>query len=422
MITEQQAKAIDFLMTATTREVGLTGWAGTGKTYTTARYIAAVQDEGLRVVVLAPTHRACGVLRAELAAADVDVPVMTVHAGCGLVPSMETKRNEERGEALAGGADIVVVDEASMVDAALLAKIRKLKATRIVYVGDPYQLSPVSDGKGTPAFEGLDVARLTETKRYKPGSVLDELTGHLRRCIDAKKAPNVTAIESAFARHRGGLTTAARLLEEGGRDDGVIVCYRNAMAFAACAMVQGGASYRWQVGDPVTFLSPWSYESESRRKVRVHSGTEGVVAGMRESSGDGILVEIEYHGGGRGIVPAWKADRVAAWMELRKAVATRYRSPRKAWLDFVARTPALDGVPGDSAREVLEQIERYACLRQTWATTAHKAQGGSYDRVIVMWDDMLRASRDPELLSRLLYVAATRVRSVDNLFFVRGDV
>ena len=77
--------------------------------------------------------------------------------------------------------------------------------------------------------------------------------------------------------------------------------------------------------------------------------------------------------------------------------------------------------PDGSAREAIEAADAYACLRQTWATTCHKAQGGSYDRVIVMWDDVMIARRTPETLARMLYVAVTRVRDVDQLFFVRGE-
>lgn len=422
MLSREQEAAVDFLLRHEGREAGLVGWAGTGKTYTTARYVLEEQRRGRRVIVLAPTHRACDVLRGEMRTAGVDVEVTTVHAGCGLVPCLETRRARERGPARAADADVVIVDEASMLDGALLAKVRKLAAARLVYVGDPYQLAPVGSS-GTPAFEGLEVARLTTTRRYQAGSILDELTAHLRRCVDERRLPMLREIEQALPSRSGGLAEAARLLREGweANEAGVVVAYRNVTAFAACARVQGGRRYRWEVGDPVSFLSPWSYDDGSRRGARVHSGTEAVVAGVAEGKGPAMLLDLEYVDGGRQVVPTWTAETTSRWIEIKRSVSARHRCKREAWEAYLRDTPELAGMVAGSASEALEQLGRYATLRQTWATTAHKAQGGSYDRVIVAWDDLLRASSKPEMLARLLYVAVTRVRSIDGLYLVRGD-
>ena len=421
-LTEHQQEAVDFLLTADGRELGLRGWAGTGKTFTTARYVRAEQARGRRVVVLAPTHRACGVLREELAASDVWVEVMTVHAGCGLVPCLESGKSQERTEPRAASADVVIVDEASMLDDSLLAKVRKLRAARIVFVGDPYQLSPVSAARGTPAFHArLPVARLSETQRYAPGSVLDELTGHLRRCIDERKLPNLRAIERVMSFRDGGTRAAARLLDEGGRDSGVILTYTNRLAFRACQAVQDGLRYTFEEGDPVSFLGPWAIPHAGRGPtMRIHSGTEGVVLGVREEREGAVVLDVGFADGGRQDVLAWSADTTEGWMEVKKTLAARMRCSRSEWIDFVRRCD-LHGLPDGSAREAIEAADAYACLRQTWATTCHKAQGGSYDRVIVMWDDVMIARRTPETLARMLYVAVTRVRDVDQLFFVRGE-
>ena len=47
----------------------LSGYAGTGKTFLSMRFLAKVEATGLCWTVVAPTHKAVGVLRSHLAGA-----------------------------------------------------------------------------------------------------------------------------------------------------------------------------------------------------------------------------------------------------------------------------------------------------------------------------------------------------------------
>ena len=425
MLNEEQLKAVEFLVEASTRQsifndarpVGLVGWAGTGKTYATAAVIRRLQAENLRVAVLAPTHRACGVLRGELQRLKVFVDVDTVHRGCGLIPCDETGDPIQVAEPTAKRADVVIVDEASMVSTALLAEILKLKGRKI-FVGDSYQLPPVGE-KEPPAFKGIECARLTETVRYKKGSVLDEVTDHLRACIDDGRHPDVNTIIGCMNFIDGGVRAAADLFSSS-QGDAVVLGYRNETVASVCARIQGADRYTLLPGEPVVFVGDWApyMEGEDGKMERVKRANNGTEATVHSVAGN--MVELIFPGGGRMSAPFIPPGKIKHFENLKTSVINSKRKSKQHWSDVCRSNQVLRKFADKGPRDALFEMSQYACIRQTWASTVHKSQGGSYDRVMIMWDDLVSRRSDPQLFARLLYVAVTRSRNVDQLFFIRG--
>jgi exodeoxyribonuclease V alpha subunit len=155
------------LSIATSGNVGvLTGSAGTGKSHTLAYLLSTLERGSYRVV--APTGKAASRLNAELS--------------CGAMTIHSTLRPQRSGHDSDGWSfmfnesfplecDWLFLDEAFMVSTDIMSSLlRALKpGTKVLFTGDPYQLSPV--GHGRPVYDMLHSGviphgHLTEVWRY----------------------------------------------------------------------------------------------------------------------------------------------------------------------------------------------------------------------------------------------------------------
>jgi exodeoxyribonuclease V alpha subunit len=119
----------------------LTGGPGTGKSLTVALLVELAKKAGKRVKLAAPTGKAARRLT-ELSGE----PAQTLHR---LLEYSPFEEGFQRGEGNPIDADLIVVDEASMIDLeladAFLAAVGP--ATHVLFVGDPDQLPPVGIGR-----------------------------------------------------------------------------------------------------------------------------------------------------------------------------------------------------------------------------------------------------------------------------------
>ena len=176
----------------------LSGYAGTGKTFLSMRLLAAAEAAGLCWTVAAPTHKAVGVLRHNLALAGLKPPWFpsTIHRllRLKLKRQGDLERCEET-EQTAGALEhlgLVLIDEASMVDSALLDIALRCAhpfCTRLVFVGDPAQLPPVGE-QTSPVFVlgRAATAELHHVVRHQ-GPVLRLATGIREQCLPCKRPP-----------------------------------------------------------------------------------------------------------------------------------------------------------------------------------------------------------------------------------------
>ena len=138
----------------------LSGFAGSGKTFLSMRLLRQVEASGLCWTVVAPTHKAVGVLRQalELEGLQPTWYPSTIHR----LLRLKLKRSadaelceptEQTAMALEN-LGLVLIDEASMVDSTLLGIALQCAhpfKTRLVFVGDPAQLPPVGE-PNSPVF------------------------------------------------------------------------------------------------------------------------------------------------------------------------------------------------------------------------------------------------------------------------------
>ena len=199
----------------------ISGGPGTGKTFTVVKILALMIEQSLarhdsppRILLLAPTGKAAAHLQASVsrAAADLDcapdvraaIPgeASTVHRALGAGGRPVHYRHDARHPL---PVDLVLVDEASMVDLALMARLLEAlpDRARLILLGDRDQLASVEAGavlgdiaappvSGEPATS-RPVAQLEVSHRFAAESSL----GALVRAI-----------------HAGDADTACRLLDD----------------------------------------------------------------------------------------------------------------------------------------------------------------------------------------------------------------
>jgi exodeoxyribonuclease V alpha subunit len=170
-LAEQQKQAI--AMALTNRVSTLTGFGGTGKT-TALKAIVDIASPYRTVYVLALSGKA-----KERAREATGRAAYTIH-------SFLAQINDRHSEIVTGGDPLVVVDEASMVDVALMLKLMKAFGNdefSLLLVGDTGQLSPVGFGIFFHALVKsplIPSTQLTQVHRSKADGSLHSVATRVR--------------------------------------------------------------------------------------------------------------------------------------------------------------------------------------------------------------------------------------------------
>lgn len=169
----------------------LTGGPGTGKTTTVARLLALLVEQAERagrprprIALAAPTGKAAARLAEAVAAGSEELTAVdrarltglsgtTLHRLLGPRPDTSVRFKHNRGNRLPH--DVIVVDETSMVSLTMMARLVEAVRpdTRLILVGDPYQLASVEAGAvladlvdGLAARDDVRVAALRTPHRF----------------------------------------------------------------------------------------------------------------------------------------------------------------------------------------------------------------------------------------------------------------
>ncbi len=343
----------------------VTGGPGTGKTTIVRGLLAALRPDGLRFCLAAPTGRAARRLSEATGAA-----ATTLHRLLEFEPRTFTfARN--RSNPL--DAELVIVDEASMVDVPLAAALADAVAPggRLVLIGDADQLPSVG-----------------------PGAVLDDMLGSgvvpsTRLSQVYRQGERSGIVDAAHALLAGHLPAGAR--DESG--DFFVVLRADAVAVAETILEVVTRRLPERYGlDPTTdvaVLVPMHRGAVGTRELNARLGAalnpSGSAVGALSGGGEPLRVgdkvlqtrnnyDLDVFNGDVGVIVGRDG----------KGVAVR----------FGDRVVAFDD---DAGRD----------LEAAWAMTVHKAQGSEIPAVVVGLEDAHHV-----LLERnLLYTAITRARS-----------
>ncbi len=166
----------------------LSGGPGTGKSFLAIETLAALarahRSGSFRVKIAAPTGKAADRLAAALPPlANVDIEALTLHRLLGLQPG-RTRLFEHHPL----DADLIIADEASMIDASLFAHLLQAvpDGCRLFLLGDADQLPPV-DGAGVFS----DLADLFAIRLRKNHRLQNE---RLYSCFDAARTGSLAPL------------------------------------------------------------------------------------------------------------------------------------------------------------------------------------------------------------------------------------
>lgn len=405
----------------------LEGFAGTGKTTLVAKLLHAL-PAGMPVAVMAPTNKAVGVLQAKLQA-EGDVQGLefgSLHSFLGL----RLKEGEDGshqctmdGVASLHEYRLAVIDECSMVSEALFTAVLRAKRNcRVLFVGDPAQLPPVEDkGEDSPVFRMVNLkARLNAVVRQAQENPIIAASMRVRDAINANRRMSLQELIEAFPAAgpsaagvmTGGQSAIVQTLgaeRQAGRDARALA-WRNATVQsinAQChALLYPNAPFAFAPGERVMLGE--EYRSEGREGFaaqRLFNSEECTIAGVH------AVVHPTYPQ-----VPTlqvvlrrendeWSPAMVYVAQDER-ALARHKEALWREYRVLKASGAALSKIKAASGAAWM-LAKAFAPLRHTYAVTAHKAQGSTFDTALVDWEDLQRQPTDYEF-NRLIYVAMTR--------------
>lgn len=359
---ELQQQAID--MAQVFRVMILTGGPGTGKTTTLLGILNNLKRAGLIYKLCAPTGKAQKRMTEQ-----TGEEAQTIHRLLDYHPD----KGFRRGRMNPLHCDVVVVDEASMIDILLMQRLCDAipQGGRLIIVGDADQLPSVGAGNvlgDLIASEVIPTVKLTEIHRQKEGSLIIK---NAHRIINGKMPIVKNEIGSDF-----------------------FTAIVNSDAEAADVVVRkvtdGLPSF--MPGAEVQVLSPMRkngiktscQELNARLQSLLNPDGRRMLIGSTEwRVGDRVMqtkndYDENIYNGDTGIIIGGSED--GKWLSV----------------DF-----------GDGRQVTLMGKAVYA-MQLCYATTIHKSQGSEYDVVVIPITD----SHYPMLHRNLLYTAVTRAKKL----------
>ena len=364
----------------------VTGGPGTGKTSTVVKILALLQElavQPLHIALTAPTGKAAMRLQESIAGNKTALPctqlvkdripekVTTLHRLLGArLPSPYFQHNADHPLAY----DLVVVDESSMVDLALMSKlVDALKpGARLILLGDKNQLASVESG-----------AVLADLTLSLPQQTVELQKSHRFQGNIMALANAVNCQQAEPAWHLLQNTDTARLTA-----DPIDYCVGHYLDYLQ--LIENGADF------PAVFAAFNRFQALCANQHGRNSVNDINLRVERELSG---LNKIRING---------------AWYPGRPVMITANNHAMQLFngdIGLCLADPENDGqlrvmfLRGDGSIKKLHPARLPSC-ETVFAMTIHKSQGSEFDSILIL----LPEQPNPVLSKELLYTAVSRAK------------
>lgn len=401
-----------FINDPTRKTHRVSGGAGTGKSF----FISKVADDILRhkgtnctlqkVAVTATTNKATAVLKNTMQHRREDI--QTIYSFMNLRVQNDITSGEQRIVPTAKWTihdkTLIIVDEASMVNKNLDNFIDKgtTNQCKILFVGDKNQLAPVKENISPVYTKIKSESFLVSPVRQQNQQALMNLSDMAKDTVLTGKFHPIQEVPGVIDFINGTQMKGIMERDYNTEDPNKrILCYTNDRVrnYNLYARELRGYTRNYEIGEILTNNSA----AELVDKTRLY--TDQVVRVLER----GEPYEIE-------VVPGGKCDMIDLVVQdpeiLQNYYVTvtedpndreevlKYWKSRKKWDRF------------------FKFRDKHPDLRSVAASTTHKAQGSTYDEVIVDLADIGRCTQ-MEMAARLQYVALTRPK---NRLYIRGEL
>jgi exodeoxyribonuclease V len=347
------------------------GLGGTGKSTLLGVFASETK---LRVAYCCFTGRAASVLQRKLRAAGASFPVVTTIHGLLYLPVVDPKTEEILGwkkRTKLPEADLIVIDEASMVSKAMLHDLEML-GRPILAVGDHGQLPPVMDSGDLMRDPDL---RLEKIHRQAEGSPIIRLAHSVRETGKLDRKLESSAIR--FRRRANAEQVIAAAYAENKPMDVALLCYTNKTRIRLNAYARKALAFRGcpNEGEVVMCL---------KNAAPIFNGMRGVLRTAGTLEGWKVKANVEFPEEG---LPSAPLEMFAGQFNREKTMASTEEA-------------AARGIHVSSLKDLGLMFDF------GYAMTCHKSQGSSFPHVIVYLDRDETPSSDD--WKRWMYTAATR--------------
>jgi len=406
-LTHDQQNALDsfvhFLTDPTETVFVLEGYSGTGKTtliktlldqlpkiFSTVRLINP-KAKRYNVELTATTNKA-----AEAFQQITGNAVKTIHSHLGLRVETDYQTQNTRlvpSKAAPKEGELLFIDEASYIDRQLMDWIFRLTNNcKIVFMGDPAQLTPVKSN-GTPVFDApFKKAQLSQVVRQAKGNPIIDLSTKFRETVNSGEFFQFKP-DGFHIQHMDRDTFNQKVLEEFTRpnweySDSKILAWTNKRAIEYNHYIrdQLNGTPHFNAGD---YAVCNQYFTQNRKSIK----TDSIVC-ITE-----ITPAVEYGVSGNTVI---LDNHITAFLP-------------DSLSDKKARIKQAQAEEDYSTLKYLNEF--WIDLRAAYACTINKSQGSTYDRVFIDLDDVSRCNSGNQI-ARLLYVGVSRAR---HHVFLTGD-